>query len=145
MKTNKIISQRRIKRIKAQGYFNFSNYEIAQLAFGNRFAYILCTSILFVAIVTANITLLSIILIIAFSAVVLPNHPFDYLYNYIISHVIRRPKLPTRSKQLKFACSLATCFIALTIYLFDYGYTLKKPRTKISSCSFGCRTKPNKP
>ena len=122
MKTNRKISQRRLERIKEQGYFNFSNYEISQIAFGNRFAYILCTCILVYAVITANIYVLTAMLFVAFGGVVLSNHPFDYIYNYLIRHIVKKPKLPKRSKQLKFACSIATCFIAITIYLFDTNY-----------------------
>jgi hypothetical protein len=119
MKTQNNISQQRINRIKEQGYFNYSNYEITQIAFGNRFAYILCTCILVYAVITANIPILTAMLFVAFGGVVLPNHPFDYIYNHILRFPLRKPKLPKRSKQLKFACSIATSFIAITIFLFD--------------------------
>ena len=122
MKPNNTISQRRIERIKEQGYFNFSNYEIAQIAFGNRFAYIVCTIVLIYGVVSASVPILMAMLLIAFGGVVLPNHPFDYIYNYVIRHMLKKPKLPQRSKQLKFACSIATSFIAVTIFLFDANY-----------------------
>ena len=94
MKTQNNISQRRINRIKEQGYFNFSNYEITQIAFGNRFAYILCTCILVYGVITANIPVLTAMLVVAFGGVVLPNHPFDYIYNHILRFPLRKPKLP---------------------------------------------------
>ncbi len=115
-------SSSRIKRIRAQGYFQCSDMEISELAFGNRFAYILCSIILIFGVITANLPILSTMLTIAFLGVVLPNHPFDYLYNYTLRNVIESPKLPPRSKQLKFACRIATLFLIATILLFYFGY-----------------------
>ena len=116
MKTN--LSAFRIKNIREQGYTNQSNQEVTDLAIGNRFAYQLCTSILLFAVIFSNIPLLTAMLSVAFLSVILPNHAFDYIYNYVIRHWLKLPKLPSRSKQLKFACSLATTWIATTIYFF---------------------------
>jgi hypothetical protein len=118
------LSSVRINRIKAQGYFNYSDTEIADLAFGNRFAYRLCTSILAIGVIMGNIPVLTAMLTVAFFGVVLPNHPFDYIYNYVLRQRMNKPKLPPRSIQLKFACSLATTFIAITIYLFYNNYQI---------------------
>lgn len=123
-KDQSLISATRIKRLRVQGYGNYSDETISELAFGNRFAYILCSSILVIGIITANIPILATMMIIAFFGVVLPYHPFDYIYNYLIRGIINKPKLPRRSKQLKFACGIATVWIAATIYLFYAGFTI---------------------
>jgi len=123
MKTQQLISKSRIKRIRAQGYFKCTDLEVSELAFGNRFAYILCSIILIIGVSTASIPILSTMLIIAFLGVILPNHPFDYIYNRILSSPMGKPKLPPRSKQLKFACSIATSFLIATVYLFYSEYT----------------------
>jgi len=115
MKTK--LSIKRIGRIREQGY-NCSNHEIAGLAIGNRFAYQLCTSLLLLGVVFANIPLLIVMFGVAFLSIILPNHLFDYIYNHAIRHCFKLPKLPPRSKQLKFACSIATIWIAATIYFF---------------------------
>ena len=120
----KLTSATRIKRIRVQGYTDMSDAEISGLAFGNRFAYIVCTSILLVGIVTANIPILATMMAVAFLGVVLPNHPFDYLYNHLVRNVLDKPELPPRSNQLKFACGIATVWIGTTIYLFYSGFTL---------------------
>ena len=114
----KLIHPTRIRRIRTQGYLQQSDQEISALAFGNRFAYRLCTAILAIGVATANIPLLSVMMTIAFLGVVLPNHPFDYIYNHWLRHQLNKPKLPPRSKQLKFACTMATTMIGITIYLF---------------------------
>ena len=113
------LSDERIYRIRQQGYFNQSKKEITDLATGNRFAYQVCVTILFLGMVTADIHVLAFMNVIAFLGIVLPNHPFDYIYNHLLSKRLGKPKLPPRSRQLKFACGMATAGIAATIYLFS--------------------------
>lgn len=47
-----------------------------------------------------------------------PYHPFDYLYNYLIRHLLNKPKIPPRTNQGRFACGIATAWLSGTIYLF---------------------------
>ena len=120
MKSSKSnLSQTRINRIKAQGYQNYSDQEISELAFGNRFAYQLCTSILIVGILLWNVPILGAMMTVAFLGVILPNHPFDYIYNYFLAKRMNKPQVPPRSIQLKFACSAATLVIGSTIYFLQ--------------------------
>ena len=124
MSTNKTqLPEHRIKRIREQGYFTQTNQEISDLAFGNRFAYQTCVSILILGVATANIAILSAMMAIAFFGVILPNHPFDYIYNHLLRSRMGKPKLPRRSIQLKFACTMATLHIGGTIYFFATGMT----------------------
>lgn len=120
MKTSKkTLSPTRINRIKAQGYQNYSDEQISEIDFGNRFAYQLCTSILIVGVLLWNIPILSAIMTVAFFGVVLPNHPFDYIYNYFLANRMKKPQVPPRSIQLKFACTAATLVIGSTIYFLQ--------------------------
>jgi len=113
------LSEIRLTRIREQGYFSKCDQEIKDLSFGNRFAYRLCTLLLIIGVSFANTYLLMFMMSIAFLSVVLPNHPFDYIYNVLLAKRMNKPKLPRRSVQLKFACSIATLTIATTIYLFE--------------------------
>jgi hypothetical protein len=108
-------------RLRIQGYKNYTNSDLGKLAFGNRFAFLICSTILAIGVITANIPILSAVMVIAFFGIVLPYHPFDYIYNHIIRKSKDLPKLPPRSTQLKFACILATVWLAATIYLFYSG------------------------
>ena len=120
METEKdILSSIRLARLRAQGYSSETNLTLNEMAFGIRFAYRACTTVLIVAILTKSITLFSIMIGIAFLGVVLPNHPFDYIYNYLLSARMKKPKLPARSNQLKFACMIATLWLASIIYLIS--------------------------
>lgn len=124
MKRNSLLSKKRINRIREQGYFRMSDQQISDLAFGNRFALIVCTSLVTTGIALANIPLLSIMLIVAILGFILPYHPFDYIYNHFLAQRMDKPMLPKRSDQLKFACTLATIFIATIIYTFSHGFIL---------------------
>jgi len=117
------LSERRISRIREQGYFTQTNAEIKDLVFGNRFAYRLCVVLLIFGVAFNYIPLLALMMLIAFLGVLLPNHPFDYLYNNVLRKKMNKTKLPRRSNQLKFACTIATLWIGGTIYLFYSGLT----------------------
>jgi len=119
-----MISKKRINRIRTQGYFNCNDYEISKLAFGNRFAYILCTCVIIIGLVFTSKTIIATMMLIAFLGIATSYHPFDHIYNYWLRHQLKKPKLPPRSNQLKFACSIATLFLASILFLFSNGYFL---------------------
>lgn len=120
-KKSRLISTARLKRLRVQGYCDISNRHLSDLSFGNKFAYYSCSTVLLFGIITANIPVLSVMMGIAFFGVLLPYHPFDYIYNHFLRFRLNKPKLPRRSNQLKFACSIATLWIATTIYAFYLG------------------------
>ena len=124
MKNDQQVSTKLIKRLRIQGYCGISDNRLSALAFGNRFAYILCSIIIFFGVATANIPLLCAMMSIAFFGIVLPNHPFDYVYNYGLRKPMNKPKLPPRSRQIKFACTVATLWLGATISLFYFGHMI---------------------
>lgn len=118
MKTNtNKLSKTRIQRIREQGYQNVSDTYIKKIAVGNRFAYQLCALLLIIGVSTANQILLFSMLCIAALSTILPNHVFDYPYN-VYSSALNKEKIPPRSVQLKFACSIAVFWIATTMFFF---------------------------
>ena len=119
----KLITQQRARFLMAQGYQNYSHEQLSEMAFGIRFAFRLSVSILIIGVATAHIPTLVAMMSIAFLSVLLPNHPFDYLYNYLLAKRMGKPKLPKRDIRLKFACGMATLWIAGTIWLFASGST----------------------
>ncbi len=119
-----LIASNRIKRLRAQGYTKFSDTEVSSFAFGNRFAFKLCTAVVLIGVGSANQAILTAMMFVALAGVILPYHPFDYIYNHLLRQPLNKPKLPPRSKQLKFACAMATIWLATTIWLFCEGFTL---------------------
>lgn len=115
------ISSTRMTFLREQGYMSQSDADLAQMAFGIRFAYKSCFAVLVVGIATANIPTLVLMNTIAFFGVVLPNHPFDYVYNIFLADRMGRPKLPKRDIRLRFACLVATTWIAAVTWMFLIG------------------------
>ena len=115
------LNKTRINRIRAQGYFSQTDAEITELAFGNRFAYQFCLSFFVIGLVFKSLPILVAIMVVAFLSVILPNHPFDYIYNHVIRNQLNKPFLPPRAAQLKFACGIATVWIGTVIYLLYSG------------------------
>jgi len=116
-----LLSPRRLHGFRIQGYCDYSDENLSELAFGHRFAYYTCSFIVLIGLILANIPILTSMMIVAFFGFILPNHPFDYIYNYFLSSPMNKPKLPRRAKQAKFACIIATGWLAATIYLFYSG------------------------
>ncbi|MDX1747455.1 MAG: DUF4395 family protein [Halobacteriales archaeon] len=125
-----LISKSRCERIREQGYqAGYTDEEISQLAVGNRFAYQLCTVVFGAGLLLGSIPILAVAGAIAFLGVVLPYHPFDYVFNHGVRRVLDKPRQPRRSPQAKFACGLAAVTIGLIIFafsssLFVVGYVL---------------------
>lgn len=118
------LSRARIHRLKTQGYLNHSDSEICELAFGHRFALISCTIIVGIGLALGSAPILATMSIVALGGVFLPYHPFDYIFNFFLSGPFHRKKVPPRSKQLKFACSIASSGLAITAFLFYLNLTL---------------------
>lgn len=122
MKTKQQLSATRLARLRVQGFMTESDSELSELAFGIRFAYRLCTSFVALGILTQNTTILAAMMGVAFSSVLLPNHLFDYIYNFVLAGRMNKPKLSARSPQIKFACGIATVWLGGLIYLFSVGF-----------------------
>lgn len=112
------------RRYHIQGYDIYTDQEIYNYKHGIRFAYLGCGTVVAIGLVMQNIPILAIAMAIAFLAVILPIHPFDYLYNNVVRHMINKPALPKRTNQGKFACGIATVWLAAIIYLLMNGYAM---------------------
>lgn len=121
MKSKEPLSIKRIAWIREQGYRGYTDLQIRDLAFGNRFAARLNVAFLIPAVIFANIPLLIFMNVVAFVSIFLPNHPFDYIYNQLLRRWTHGPKVPPRSPQVKFAGIMASLAIASTIYFFALG------------------------
>jgi hypothetical protein len=122
--TSQIISPTCKKRLQIQGYENYSDKELNDYKFGIRFAYILCTTLVGLGLLLNNLTVLTVAAAIATIGTFPPYHPFDYLYNYAIRHILNKPKMPHRTNQGRFACGIATIWLSITIYLLHSDYTV---------------------
>jgi hypothetical protein len=107
--------------LEIQGILGFDDEELVTHRPGFRFAYQLCFVITLLGTVLQSIPILAIAATAAFFAMFPPNHPFDYLYNFTLGRLRNKPKLPPRTRQGRFACAIATAWLATTIYLFATG------------------------
>jgi hypothetical protein len=112
----------RLRRLRAQGFTTQNDQLLTDMAFGIRFAYRVCVIVLLVAISLKSTALFTSMLGIAFLGIVLPNHPFDYVYNYALKGLLNKPGIPMRPSQLKFACMIATAWLGAVVYLMTSGY-----------------------
>lgn len=120
-KTAGIITPVIRKRLETQGYVGYTNSELHDFRFGIRFAYYLCGSLVVLGLLMTNVEILACAMVIAFLGSFPPYHPFDYLYNYAIRHVVGKPKIPPRTNQGRFACGVATAWLGGVIYCFYTG------------------------
>jgi hypothetical protein len=111
-------------QLEIQGVQGLSDEDLSTHRAGFRFAYQLCFIITLLGTALGSIPILSIAAIAAFFAMFPPNHPFDYLYNSTVRHLTGSPKVPPRTNQGRFACSIATLWLSLTIYFFATGLTV---------------------
>jgi hypothetical protein len=112
------------KRLHVQGYENFSDKELNDYKFGIRFAYACCITLVAFGLLFQSVPILTVAAVIAFAGAFPPYHPFDYLYNYGVRHLLGKPKLPPRTKQGRFACGIASVWLAMTIYLLYNNYSV---------------------
>ncbi len=118
---NQILSPACRRRLEIQGYLNFSDKDLLTHRLGIRFAYWVCITLASIGIVTENVGFILTVAVLAFVASFPPYHPVDYIYNHGIRHLLKRPKLPPRTKQGRFACGVATLWLLATAYLFANG------------------------
>jgi hypothetical protein len=110
--------------LRVQGFTNYTEMQLKYFRSGIRFAYALCAIIVLLAIPFDSIVLLSIAAITAFFGVLLPRHPFDYLYNCTVRFAVKKSKIPKRNPQNRFACGVATFLLSLAIYLLYSDYRM---------------------
>ena len=87
-----------------------------------RTTYLLCASIFAIAVAFAFTPLMWVMVPIAAAGAVFKVHPFDLVYNYGIRHVIGTRKLAPNGTPTRFACALATPWIAATALSFHFGF-----------------------
>lgn len=92
--------------------------------YGIRFSYPLYISIVALGIYLANPYILSITAVIAFFGVVLPMHPFDYIYNLGVTKLFNASQIPGRGSELQINSIVALLFNLCVIASIIYGVQL---------------------
>ena len=94
--------------------------------YGIRFSYPLYVSLVALGIFLANPYILAITALIAFFGIILPMHPFDYIYNYVVTKLISTDQIPGRGSELQVSSSVNLLFtlgvIASILYEIQLNY-----------------------
>jgi uncharacterized protein DUF4395 len=108
--------------LTTQGYC-LSDAERRELSLALRFSTGLCLTLVVVALALESpvmvFALSGIGLISSFSA----RHPFDYVWNHAIRHLVRAPALPPNPTRRRHAFKVATVWLAIVGGLFSAGAT----------------------
>ena len=111
------------RRVENQGFAGLSDDQLRELEPWLRFTPFLTG--LFAALGTLGKFHLPLFALAAVSVlgVVLPRHPFDYLYNHFIRHFENSPPLPPSPGLRRFVYGLQAVVIAAAAWGFSMGYT----------------------
>jgi len=109
-------------RLETQGFCGLDDATLAEVGPGLRWSPVLCTLFMIVGVATQSAIVLWLLATTAFIGVLLPFHPFDVLYNYGVRHLTGTRPFPRNGPQRKFACGLATVWLAATGWAFYAGF-----------------------
>jgi uncharacterized protein DUF4395 len=105
-----------------QGYGALSDEERKALWLGIRFAPALCFAGIALGVVLASPVLLAAMAATAFiGGFITPKHPFDYLYDLALRPLLGGPSVPPSPAPRRFACQIATPWIAAIAVAFVVG------------------------
>ena len=120
--TSSTLSTVRKKRLHVQGYEIYSDKELNEYKYGIRFAYALCTTMVALGLIFNSLPLLMTTAVVALGGVILPYHPFDYLYNNGARYLFKKSRIPHRTKQGRFACGVAFVWLSAVSWLLYAGH-----------------------
>lgn len=96
--------------------------------YGIRFSYPLFISLVTAGIFLENPYLLLATALIALFGVILPMHPFDYVYNYVLTKLIKTQPIPGRGSEMHVSSGVALLFnlfvIAALLFKFQLNYAV---------------------
>lgn len=118
------VSPTTAQRLRIQGFSNVDETWLAEIAPWLRFSPALCAVTAVIGTLTGSPPILLALAATALLGAVLPFHPFDLLYNYGIRFWIGRRPLPSNGMPRRFACGIASIWLAGTALLFSIGASM---------------------
>ncbi len=109
-----------VRRLRAQGYQE-EGAALAHAARWARWAPALCALSCLAATVAQSPIAFWAIAATAAAGAVLPNHPFDWLFNYGVRHVVGEPPMPRNQAPRRFACGSAVPWLVGAGIAFHVG------------------------
>jgi hypothetical protein len=99
-------------------------------------------SIVFIGVFSENPYILSVAALIALFGMMLPMHPFDYVYNHGIAKLVGAHQIPGRGSELQINSTVALiftlCVITLILFRSPINYSLLAILYILSSIFFLC-------
>lgn len=111
-------------RLETQSYLDQPDATLNELKNWWRFTPTLNWIMTLVGVILAWPQLLFIQAGLMFAAIILPSHPFDWLYNYGVRFLSGTAPLPRSGQRRKVMFVFASVLIALLGIWFQYGYAL---------------------
>jgi hypothetical protein len=109
------------ERIQAQGFCDLDDATYAQIDYPLRISPAICMVWAALGTALASPTILWALAPFAALGAILPAHPFDVPYNYVLRHLLATPKLPRYGARRHFACAVALTFVIAAAWSFQAG------------------------
>jgi hypothetical protein len=109
--------------LATQGYCLAAS-ERRRLAIGLRFPTALCFGLVTVGIVWQSAILLVGLSLIGLAAGFTSRHPFDYLWNHAVRHLLGAPPVPPNPTRRRHAFKVATAWLLVVAGLFAAGWSI---------------------
>lgn len=111
------------RRLEAQGFCGLDDATLEEVGPWLRWSPALCTLLMIAGVALQSPAVLWALATTAFLGTLLPFHPFDLLYNHVARHLTGTRPLPQQGPQRRFACGIATVWLAITGWVFHSGST----------------------
>ena len=122
MNTNVMPSVRR--RVEAQGFLGLDDHTIGRLNYWLRLSPAICMIWAGVGTAMHSAAVLWALAPFALLGALLPGHPFDVIYGFVVRRLKAGPPIPRYPFPRRFACLLATLMIVGAAVSFQSGLTM---------------------
>lgn len=106
--------------LATQGYC-LSGGEARRLRVGLRFPTALCLALVITALALQSALMVALLVPVGLVAGWTSRHPFDYVWNHGVRHLLGGPELPRNPRRRRHAFKLATVWLAAVAALFAAG------------------------
>ena len=108
------------RRLEVQSFLGLTDDELKSIGPWIRFTPVLNLTFMVIATALSSIPLLAGFAIIMAAGAVMPVHPFDVLYNYLVRRITRTQPLPKSGVRRRIVFTIGAVWLLLTIVAFLY-------------------------
>ncbi len=111
-------------RLEIQGFVDQDDAYLAEVGFWLRLSPAICMVWAAIGTILSSYAVIWSLMPFAALGAILPNHPFDAIYNYGIRYLLKTRPLPRYRAPRRFACGFATVWLFITGLAFYNGAIL---------------------